>query len=230
MKPQIKKLIILYAIIFLVLIFFGKSSFKSYSDRPKALDQEEVNINKGNYESNKNFRILEVASDKKKQMEESLGYEISEIKYIRLIDEDDYTKKEVTNKEAYTIENISEVKNAIEFSGNDVYQSICDNKKDEEARIKIGEKILRNDYMADLPMDPKLISNALGFDVEKKNKIDLNLEIKVEGKTFATLSLYPEINDYDFEIHKDGEKKSEGSAKEVVGAYLIVRKEQINEI
>ena len=139
MRPQ-KKLIILFAIIFLVLIFFGKSSFKSYSDRPKALNQEEVNIDKGNFESNKNFRILEVASDKKKQMEESLGYEISEIKYIRLIDEDDYTKEEVTNKKAYTIENISEIKNAIEFSGHDVYQSICDNKKDEETRIKIGEK------------------------------------------------------------------------------------------
>lgn len=230
MKPQIKKLIILFAIIFLLLIFFGKSSFKSYSDRPKALDQEEVNIDKGNFESNKNFEILEVPSDKKKQMEESLGYEISEIKHIRLLDKDDYTKKEVKNKESYTIENISEVRNAIEFSGHDVYQSICDNKKDEEARIKIGEKILKNDYMVDLPIDAKIISNALGFDVEKKNKIDLNLEIKVEGKTFAIVNIFPEINDYEFEIHKEGEKKSEGSAKKVVGAYLIVRKEERNEV
>lgn len=230
MKPQIKKLIILYAIIFLVLIFFWKSSFKSYSDRPKALDQEEVNIDNENFESNKNFRILEVASDKKKQMEESLGYEIAEIKHIKLIDKDDYTKEEVINKEAYTIENISEVKNAIEFSGRDVWELNYKNKEYKKAGIKIGNKILKNDYMVDLPMDAKIISNALGFDVEKKNTIDLDLEIKVEGKTFATLSLYPEINDYDFEIHKNGEKKSEGSAKEVVGAYLIVRKEQINEI
>ncbi|WP_062552505.1 hypothetical protein [Peptoniphilus phoceensis] len=230
MKPQIKKLIILFAIIFLLLIFFGKSSFKSYSDIPKALDQEEVNIDNENYESNKNFRILEVASDKKKQMEESLGYEIAEIKHIRLIDEDDYAKKEVANKEAYTIENISEVKNAIEFSGRDVWELNYKNKEYKKAGIKIGNKILKNDYMVDLPMDPKLISNALVFDVEKKNKIDLNLEIKVEGKTFATVSLFPEINYYEFEIHKEKEEKSVGSAKKVVGAYLIVRKEQINEI
>lgn len=230
MKPQIKKLIILFAIIFLLLIFFGKSSFKSYSDRPKALDQEEVNIDKGNFESNKNFRILEVASDKKKQMEESLGYEIAEIKHIKLIDKDDYTKAEVINKEAYTIENISEVKNAIEFSGRDVWELNYKNKEYKKAGIKIGNKILKNDYMVDLPMDAKIISNALGFDVEKKNKIDLNLEIKVEGKTFAIVNIFPEINDYEFEIHKEGEKKSEGSAKKVVGAYLIVRKEERNEV
>lgn len=230
MKPQIKKLIILFSIIFLLLIFFGKSNYKSYNDGKKALDQEEVKTHKENHESNKNFRILEVASDKKKQMEESLAYEIAEIKHIKLIDKDDYTKEEVTNKKAYTIENISEIKNAIEFSGHDVYQSICDNEKDEEVRIKIGEKILKNDYMVDLPMDAKIISNALGFDVEKKNKIDLNLEIKVEGKTFATVSLFPEINYYEFEIHKEKEEKSVGSAKKVVGAYLIVRKEKRNEI
>ena len=83
--------------------------------------------------------------------------------------------------------------------------------------------------MVDLPMEPKIISNFLGFDVEKKNKIDLDLDIKVEGKTFASLSLFPEINHYDFEIHKNGREVSEGNAKKVVGAYLIVRKEQINE-
>ena len=95
--------------------------------------------------------------------------------------------------------------------------------------MKIGERILRNDYMADLPIEAKLISNALGFDVEKENKIDLDLGIKVEGKTFATASLYPEINSYDFKIiNKDGEIR-QGSAKKVVGVYLIVRKEQINE-
>lgn len=227
MKCLMKNLIILFALIFLALLFLGRTAYQSYSEGGKESKQE-VKLNEG--KGNKKFEIFEVTGDNKKQMEESLGYEISEIKHIKLIDKDDYTKEEVINKEAYTIENISEVKNAIEFSGHDVYQSICDNKKDEEARIKIGEKILRNDYMVDLPMDAKIISNALGFDVEKKNTIDLDLEIKVEGKTFATLSIYPEINDYDFEIHKDGEKKSEGSAKEVVGAYLIVRKEQINEI
>lgn len=226
MKCLMKNLIILFAILFLALVFFGRTVYKSYTEGSKFRKQEEVKLNQG--KSKENFEILEVTSEKKKQMEESLGYEIAEVKHIRFLDKDDYTE-EVKNKEDYTIENISEVKNVIEFSGPDVYESICDNKKDEETEIKIGERILRNDYMVDLPMEPKIISNFLGFDVEKKNKIDLDLDIKVEGKTFASLSLFPEINHYDFEIHKNGREVSEGNAKKVVGAYLIVRKEQINE-
>ncbi len=134
------------------------------------------------------------------------------------------------NREGYTIENILEVKNLIEFSGRDLYQSICKNEKEEDAEIKIGEKILKNDYMVDFPMDPKIISNSLGFDVEKKIKINLDIEVKVEGKSFASLSLFPEINHYDFEVHKNGRGVSKGTAKKVVGAYLIVRREPINEI
>lgn len=222
-----KNLIILFALVFLSLVFLGRTVYRSYTEDPKVHKQEEVNLNQD--KGNKNFEILEVTSDKKKQMEESLGYEIAEIKHIKLLDKDDYTKEEVNNREDYTIENISEVKNVIEFSGPDVYESICDNKKDEETEIKIGERILRNDYMVDLPMEPKIISNFLGFDVEKKIKIDLDLEVKVEGKTFASLSLFPEINHYDFGIHKNGRGVSKGTAKKVVGAYLIVRKEQINE-
>ena len=227
MKCLMKNLIILFALIFLSLVFLGRTVYKSYSEGGKVPKQEEVNLNED--KGDKNFEILEVTSDKKKQMEESLGYEISDIKHIKLIDNNDYTKEEVKNKEGYTIENISEVKDAIEFSGPDVYESICDNKKDEKTEIKIGERILRNDYMADLPMEAKIISNALGFDVDKENKIDIDLDIKVEGKTFASLSLFPEINHYDFEIHKNGRETSKGTAKKVVGAYLIVRKEQVNE-
>ena len=226
MKCLMKNLIILFALVFLSLVFLGRTVYRPYTEDPKVHKQEEVNLNQD--KGNKNFEILEVPSEKKKQMEESLGYEIAEVKHIRFLDKDDYTE-EVKNKEDYTIENISEVKNVIEFSGPDVYESICDNKKDEETEIKIGERILRNDYMVDLPMEPKIISNFLGFDVEKKNKIDLDIDIKVEGKTFASLSLFPEINHYDFEIHKNGREVSEGNAKKVVGAYLIVRKEQINE-
>ncbi|MBS5945274.1 MAG: hypothetical protein KIB06_01165 [Peptoniphilus harei] len=227
MKCLMKNLIILFALIFLALVILGRTAYKSYSEGSKVHKQEEVNLNQD--KSNKNFEILEVSSDKKKQMEESLGYEISEMKHIRLLDKNDFTKEEVKNKEGYTIENISEVKGAIEFSGPDVYESICDNKKDEETEIKIGERILRNDYMADLPLNSKIISNDLDFDVEKKNKIDLDLEIKVEGKTFASVSLFPEIIHYDFEIYKNGREVSEGTAKKVVGGYLIVRKEKRNE-
>lgn len=227
MKCLMKNLIILFALIFLALFFLGRTAYKSYMEGSKVHKQEEVKLNKD--KGNKNFEILEVLSEEKKQMEESLGYEISEIKRIKLLDKDAYTEEEVKNKEGYTIENISEVKDAIEFSGPDVYESICDNKKDEETEIKIGERILKNDYLAYLPLDSKIISNALDFDVEKENKIDLDLEIKVEGKTFASLSLFPEINHYDFKINKNGREVSEGTAKKVVGAYLIVRKEKINE-
>ena len=227
MKCLTKNLIILFALIFLSLVFLGRTVYRSYTEDPKVHKQEEVNLNQD--KGNENFEFLEVPSEYKKQMEESLGYEISEIKHIKLLDKDDYTEEEVKNKEDYTIENISEVKNVIEFSGRDLYQSICKNEKEEDAEIKIGERILRNDYMTDLHIEAKLISNALGFDVEKENKIDLDLDIKVEGKTFASLSLFPEINHYDFEIHKNGRETSKGTAKKVVGAYLIVRKEQINE-
>lgn len=226
MKCLMKNLIILFALLFLSLVFLGRTIYRSYTEAPKVHKQEEVNLNQD--KGNKNFEILEVSSEKKKQMEDSLGYEIAEVKHIKLLDKDDYTE-EVKNKEDYTIENISEVKDAIEFSGPDVYESICDNKKDEKTEIKIGERILRNDYMVDFPMDPKIISNSLGFDVEKKIKINLDIEVKVEGKTFASLSLFPEINHYDFEVHKNGRETSKGTAKKVVGAYLIVRREQINE-
>ncbi|MDU3086675.1 MAG: hypothetical protein E6705_02060 [Peptoniphilus harei] len=227
MKCLMKNLIILFALIFLSLVFLGRTACKSNSEAGKFSSQEVAKVNKD--KDSKNFEILEVPSDKKKQMEESLGYEISDIKHIRLLDKDDYIEEGVKNKEDYTIENISEVRGAIEFSGPDVYESICDNRKEEETEIKIGERILKNDYMADIPLDSKIISNALGFDVEKENKVDLDLDIKVEGKTFASLSLFPEINHYDFEIHKNGREISEGNAKKVVGAYLITRKEKINE-
>lgn len=227
MKCLMKNLIIIFALIFLSLVFLGRTAYKSYSEAGKFSSQEEVKLNKN--KDSKNFEILEVSDEKKRQMEESIGYEISEIKHIKLIDNNDYTKEEVKNKEGYTIENISEVKDAIEFSGPDVYESICDNRKEEETEIKIGERILKNDYMADIHLDSKIISNALGFDVEKENKIDLDLDIKVERKTFASVSLFPEINHYDFEIHKNGREISEGNAKKVVGGYLITKKEKINE-
>ena len=227
MKCLMKNLIILFALIFLSLVFLGRTACKSNSEAGKFSSQEVAKVNKD--KDSKNFEILEVPSDKKKQMEESLGYEISEIKHIRLLDKDDYIEEGVKNKEGYTIENISEVRGAIEFSGPDVYESICDNRKEEETEIKIGERILKNDYMADIHLDSKIISNALGFDVEKENKIDLDLDIKVERKTFASMSLFPEINHYDFEIHKNGREISEGNAKKVVGGYLITKKEKINE-
>ena len=229
MKSSVKKLIIFLAIIFLLFIYAGLRTYNSHNKDQLISREDQRNIRGEKSEDKKNFEILDASDEKKKQMEESLGYEISEIKYIKIFEDEDYREQEVKNKEGYIIEDISEVKDAIEFSG-DHYQSICDNKEDEEVTVKLGEKKFKNDYMADLPIDAKIISNALGFDVKKEILIDLDLEIKVEGKTFATASLYPAINSYDFKIlNKDGETR-EGSAKKVVGAYLIVRKEKRNEI
>lgn len=228
MKCLMKNIIILFALIFLALMFFGSKAYKSYDKDSKVLTWDEIAVDEENNKK-KNFEVLEVPDEKKRQMEESLGYKISEIKYIRLLHKEAYTKEDVYNKEGYTIENISEVKNVMEFDGRDVYDLIYKNKECKEAGIKISKKILKNDYMVDLPIDAKIISNALGFDVKKFYTLDLNLDLKAEGKSFTKISLYPEINNYDFEINKDGRKVSKGSAKEVLGAYLIVRKEKINE-
>lgn len=229
MKCLMKNLIILFALVFLALMYFGSKAYKSYEKNSKILTWDEIEVDEENNKKNKNFEVLEVSDEKKRQMEDSLGYEIADIKNIRLLDKETYTKEEVYNKEGYTIENISEVKNVMEFDGNNVYDLIYKNNKYKKAGIKIGKKILKNDYMTDLPIDAKIISNALGFDVKKFYTLDLNIELKAEGKSFTKISLYPEINNYDFEINKDGRKVSKGTAKEVLGAYLIVRKEKINE-
>ena len=229
MKSSVKKLIIFLASIFLLLTYLGLRTYNSHSKDKIITSEGQINISEEESEDKKNFEIEDVSDEKKKQIEESLGYEISEIKHIKFFGDEAYREQEVKNKEGYKIEDISEVKNVIEFSG-DYYQSICDNKEDGEVTVKLGEKKFKNDYMVDFPLDAKIISNALGFDVKKEILIDLDLEIKVEGKTFATVSLYPAINSYDFKIlNKDGETR-EGSAKKVVGAYLIVRKEKRNEI
>lgn len=216
MKSSVKKLIIFLASIFLLLTYLGLRTYNSHSKDKIITSEGQINISEEESEDKKNFEIEDLSHEEKKQMEESLGQEISEIKYIKIFEDEDYREQEVKNKEGYIIEDISEVKDAIEFSG-DHYQSICDNKEDEEVTVKLGEKKFKNDYMADLPIDAKIISNALGFDVKKEILIDLDLEIKVEGKTFATASLYPAINSYDFKIlNKDGETR-EGSAKKLLG-------------
>ena len=226
MKSSVKKLIIFLASIFLLLTYLGLRTYNSHS---KDMVISQRNIRDEKSDGNQKFEIEDISNEEKKQIEESLGSEISEIKDIRFFEDEAYREQEVKNKEGYIIKDISEVKNVIEFKG-DYYQSICDNKEDEEFTVKLGEKKFKNDYMLDLPIDAKIISNALGFDVKREILIDLDLDIKVEGKTFATVSLYPEINSYDFKIlKKDGEVRK-GRAKKVCGAYLIVRKEQINEI
>lgn len=229
MKSPVKKIIIFLAIIFSLLIYLGPRTYNSHIKDQLISSEDQKNISEEKIEDKKNFEIEDVSDEKKKQREESLGSEISEIKYIKFFEGEKYREQEVKNKEGYKIEDISEVKNVVEFSG-DHYQSICDNKEDEEVTVKIGEKKFKNDYMADLPLDAKIISNALGFDVKREILIDLNLDVKVEGKTFATASLYPEINSYDFKIVNKDKGTRKGSAKKVVGAYLILRKEQINEI
>lgn len=229
MKSSVKKLIIFLAIIFLLFIYAGLRTYNSHNRVQVISSEDQKNMSGEKSDDKKNFEIEDVSDEKKKQIEESLGSEISEIKHIKFFDDEAYREQEVKNKEGYIIEDISEVKNVIEFKG-DYYQSICDNKEDGEVTVKLGEKKFKNDYMADLPIDAKVISNALGFDVKREILIDLDCEIKIEGKTFATVSFYPEINSYNFKIlSEDGEIRN-GSAKKVVGGYLIVRKEKRNEI
>lgn len=228
MKSPVKKIIIFLAIIFPLLIYLGPRTYNSHIKDQLISSKNQINSSEEKSKKEKKFEIKDLSNEEKKQREESLGFEISEIKYIKFFEGEKYREQEVKNKEGYKIEDISEVKNVVEFSG-DHYQSICDNKKNEELTVKLGEKKFKNDYMTDLPIDAKIISNALGFDVKREILIDLNLDIKVEGKTFAAVSLYPEINSYDFKIvNKDGNIRK-GRAKKVCGAYLIVRKEKINE-
>ena len=228
MKSPVKKIIIFLAIIFSLLIYLGPRTYNSHIKDQLISSKNQINTSEEKSKKEKKFEIKDLSNEEKKQIEESLGFEISEIKYIKFFEGEKYREQEVKNKEGYKIEDISEVKNVVEFSG-DHYQSICDNKKNEEVTVKLGEKKFKNDYMVDFPLDAKIISNALGFDVKREILIDLNLDVKVEGKTFATVSLYPEINSYDFKIvNKDG-NTSKGRAKKVCGAYLIVRKDKINE-
>ena len=229
MKSPVKKIIIFLAIIFSLFIYLGPRTYNSHIKDQLISSKNQINTSEEKSKKEKKFEIKDLSNEEKKQREESLGFEISEIKHIKFFGDEAYIKQEVKNKEDYIIEDISEVKNAVEFSG-EHYQSIYDNKEDEEVTIKLGEKKFKNDYMADLPLDAKIISNALGFDVKREILIDLNLDVKVEGKTFATASLYPEINSYDFKIVNKDKGTRKGSAKKVVGAYLILRKEQINEI
>lgn len=229
MKSPVKKIIIFLAIIFPLLIYLGPRTYNSHIKDQLISSKNQINSSEEKSKKEKKFEIKDLSNEEKKQREESLGFEISEIKYIKFFEGEKYREQEVKNKEGYKIEDISEVKNVVEFSG-DHYQSICDNKEDEEVTVKLGDKKFKNDYMVDFPLDAKIISNALGFDVKREILIDLNLDIKVEGKTFASVSLFPEIIHYDFEIYKNGREVSEGTAKKVVGAYLIVRKEQKNEI
>lgn len=228
MKSPVKKIIIFLAIIFSLFIYLGPRNYNSHIKDQLISSKNQINTSEEKSKKEKKFEIKDLSNEEKKQIEESLGFEISEIKYIKFFEGEKYREQEVKNKEGYKIEDISEVKNVVEFSG-DHYQSICDNKKNEEVTVKLGEKKFKNDYMVDFPLDAKIISNALGFYVKREILIDLNLDVKVEGKTFATVSLYPEINSYDFKIvNKDG-NTSKGRAKKVCGAYLIVRKDKINE-
>lgn len=228
MKSSVKKLIIFLAIIFLFFIYAGLRTYNSHIKDQLISSKNQINSSEEKSKKEKKFEIKDLSDEKKKQIEESLGSEISEIKHIKFFEDQAYIEQEVKNKEGYKIEDISEVKNVIEFKG-EYYEAICDNKEDEDVTVKIGDKKFKNNYMVDFPLDAKIISNALGFDVKREILIDLNLDIKVEGKTFATVSLYPEINSYDFKIvNKDG-NTSKGRAKKVCGAYLIVRKDKINE-
>ena len=66
MKCLMKNLIILFALLFLSLVFLGRTVYRSYTEGSK-VHKQEVNLNQD--KGNKNFKILEVSSEKKQQME-----------------------------------------------------------------------------------------------------------------------------------------------------------------
>ena len=142
MKSSVNKLIIFLASIFLLLTYFGLRTYNSHNKDQLISSEDRRNMSEEESDGNQKFEIEDISNEEKKQMEESLGYEISEIKYIKIFEGEKYREQEVKNKEGYIIEDISEVKDAIEFSG-DHYQSIYDNKEDEEVTIKLGEKKLK---------------------------------------------------------------------------------------
>lgn len=55
MKCLMKNLIILFALIFLALVFLGRTAYKSYMEGSKVHKQEEVNLNED--KGNKNFEF-----------------------------------------------------------------------------------------------------------------------------------------------------------------------------
>lgn len=98
MKSSVKKLIIFLAIIFLLLIYAGLRTYNSHNKDQVISSEDQKNISEGKSEVKKNFEIEDLSYEKKKQIEESLGYEISEIKHIKFFEDEDYIKQEVKNK------------------------------------------------------------------------------------------------------------------------------------
>lgn len=128
MKSPVKKIIIFLAIIFSLFIYLGPGTYNSHIKDHLISSKNQINTSEEKSKKEKKFEIKDLSNEEKKQIEESLGFEISEIKYIKFFEGEKYREQEVKNKEGYKIEDISEVKNVVEFSG-DHYQSICDNKK-----------------------------------------------------------------------------------------------------
>ena len=101
MKSSVKKIIIFLAIIFLLFIYAGLRTYNSHNKGQVISSEDQKNIRGEKSESNRNFEIEEVSYEKKKQIEDSLGYEISEIKHIKFFEDEDYIKQELKNKEGY---------------------------------------------------------------------------------------------------------------------------------
>lgn len=74
MKCLTKNLIILFALLFLSLVFLGRTVYRSYTEGSKVHKQEEVNLNQD--KGNKNFEILEVQVKRRSKWKKVLAMKL----------------------------------------------------------------------------------------------------------------------------------------------------------
>ena len=98
MKSPVKKIIIFLAIIFSLLIYLGPRTYNSHIKDQLISSKNQINSSEEKSKKEKKFEIKDLSNEEKKQREESLGFEISEIKYIKFFEGDKYRVQEVKNK------------------------------------------------------------------------------------------------------------------------------------
>ena len=100
MKSSVKKIIIFLAIIFLFFIYAGPRTYNSHIKDQLISSKNQINSSEERSKKEKKFEIKDLSNEEKKQREESLGFEISEIKYIKFFEGEKYREQEVKIKKA----------------------------------------------------------------------------------------------------------------------------------
>ena len=116
MKSSVKKIIIFLAIIFLLFSYAGLRTYNSHNKDQVISSEDQKNYSEEKSESNRKFEIEEVSDEKKKQIEESLGYEISKIRQIKFFEDEDYIKQELKNKKSVSLRSKNQLRHKIGVS------------------------------------------------------------------------------------------------------------------